>query len=374
VKQPIRVLELLVTTSPGGGPKHVWDLVQHLPRSEFELVIGAPRDGIFFDRFRDRGLEVVEFPLSHLGARHFHLTRRLISRLDIDVVHTHGKGPGCYGRLVARWMRVPAIHTFHGLHYSGYPPLSRHLYLALERQLARWSHTIINVSRSQHLEGLGLRLFRPEQSVVIVNGVDIEDMERVLLESPIRRESLGLTAADVGIGCISRFDPVKRIELLVETLRRLRARFPRLVLVLVGGGGEQQRIRRLVFEGGLSEQVIFTGFLESPARILPMLDLYVASSRKEGLPPSMLEAMAAGLAVVATDVPGHRDLVVPGETGLLVAPEDPAALADAIAALLTDPARRKSLGQAGRERVRQEFSLRAMVDATAAAYRRAARR
>ena len=374
VKQPIRVLELLVTTSPGGGPKHVWDLVQHLPRSEFELVIGAPRDGIFFDRFRDRGLEVVEFPLSSLGARHFHLTRRLISRLDIDVVHTHGTGPGCYGRLVARWMRVPAIHTFHGLHYSGYSPLSRHLYLALERQLARGSHTIINVSRSQHLEGLGLRLFRPEQSVVIVNGVDIEGMERVLLESPIRRESLGLTAADVVIGCVSRFDPVQRIELLVEALRRLRARFPRLVLVLVGGGGEQQRIRRLVFEGGVSEQVIFTGFLESPARIQPVLDLYVASARKEGLPPSILEAMAAGLAVVATDVPGHRDVVVPGETGLLVTPEDPAALADAIAALLTDPARRKSLGQAGRERVRQEFSISAMVDATAAAYRRAARR
>ena len=374
VKQPICVLELLVTTSPGGGPKHVWDLVQHLPRSEFDLAIGAPRDGTFFDRFRDRGLEVVEFPRSSLGARHFHLTRRLISRLDIDVVHTHGTGPGCYGRLVARWMRVPAIHTFHGLHYSGYSPLSRHLYLALERQLARGSHTIINVSRSQHLEGLGLRLFRPEQSVVIVNGVDIEGMERVLLESPIRRESLGLTAADVVIGCVSRFDPVQRIELLVEALRRLRARFPRLVLVLVGGGGEQQRIRRLVFEGGVSEQVIFTGFLESPARIQPVLDLYVASSRKEGLPPSILEAMAAGLAVVATDVPGHRDVVVPGETGLLVTPEDPAALADAIAALLTDPARRKSLGQAGRERVRQEFSISAMVDATAAAYRRAARR
>ena len=374
VKQPIRVLELLVTTSPSGGPKHVWDLVQHLPRSEFDLAIGAPRDGTFFDRFRDRGLEVVEFPRSSLGARHFHLTRRLISRLDIDVVHTHGTGPGCYGRLVARWMRVPAIHTFHGLHYSGYSPLSRHLYLALERQLARGSHTIINVSRSQHLEGLGLRLFRPEQGVVIVNGVDIEGMERVLLESPIRRESLGLTAADVVIGCVSRFDPVQRIELLVEALRRLRARFPRLVLVLVGGGGEQQRIRRLVFEGGVSEQVIFTGFLESPARIQPVLDLYVASSRKEGLPPSILEAMAAGLAVVATDVPGHRDVVVPGETGLLVTPEDPAALADAIAALLTDPARRKSLGQAGRERVRQEFSISAMVDATAAAYRRAARR
>jgi len=374
VTQPLRVLELLVTTSPGGGPKHVWDLVQHLPRNEFELVIGAPHDGIFFDRFRARGLEVVEFPLRRLSARHFSLTRRLISRLGIDVVHSHGKGPGFYGRTVARWMRVPAIHTFHGLHYTGYSPLSRPLYLTMERQLSRWSHTIINVSRSQHLEGLGLRLFRPAQGVVIVNGVDIEDMERAMLEAPIRRESLGLTADDVVIGCISRFDPIKRIELLVEALRRLRVRFPRLALVLVGGGGEQQRIRRLVFESGLSEQVIFTGFLENPARIQPVLDLYVASSRKEGLPLSILEAMAAGLAVVATDAPGHRDVVVPGETGLLVPPEDPAALAEAVAVLLTDPARRKNLGQAGRERVRQEFSIRAMVDGTAAVYRRAARR
>jgi glycosyltransferase involved in cell wall biosynthesis len=370
--RPIRVLELLVTTSPGGGPRHVWDLARHLPRDEFELLVGAPRDGIFFERFRELGVEVVEFPRRRLGAPHFHLTRGAISRVRVDVVHTHGKGPGFYGRAIARWMGVPAIHTFHGLHYAGYSRINQYLYLALERRLARWSHTIINVSRSEHLEGLGLRLFRPEQSVVVVNGVDVEDTERALLDSPIRRESLGLTAADVVIGCIGRFDRVKRTELLVDALGRLRTRWPRLVLVLVGDGGEQPRIRELVRAAGLSEQVIFTGFLENPQRIHAALDLYVAASRKEGLPLSVLEAMAAGLAVVATDVPGHRDVVVPGETGLLVVPDDPAALAAAVAALLTDPARRKSLGQAGRERVRQKFGIRAMVDATAAAYRRAA--
>ena len=372
--RPIRVLELLVTTSPGGGPKHVWDLVRRLPRSEFELVVGAPRDGIFFDRFRDLGIEVVELPLRRLSARHFHLARRAISRFGIDVVHTHGKGPGFYGRVSARWMRVPAIHTFHGLHYADYARLGRHLYLALERRLARWSHTIINVSRSQHLEGLGLRLFRPEQSVVIVNGVDVEETERVGLESPIRRESFGLGAADTVIGCISRFDPIKRHEVLVEAVQRLRALVPRPVLLLVGGGGEEPRIRRLVLERGLSEQVVFTGFLDNPLRIHPVLDLYVASSRKEGLPLSVLEAMAAGLAVVATDVPGHRDVVVPGETGLLVAPDDPDALAQGVAQLLTDPARRKSLGQAGRERVRREFAIHTMVDSIAHTYRRAANR
>jgi glycosyltransferase involved in cell wall biosynthesis len=373
-KGPIRILELLVTTSPGGGPRHVWDLARHLPRDEFELIIGAPRDGVFFDRFRELGLPMVELPTRRLGARHFALTRRTISQFGVEVVHTHGKGPGLYGRTMARSMRVPAIHTFHGLHYAGYGPLTRRLYLALERRLSRWSRFIINVSRSGHLEGLGLRLFRPEQSVVIVNGVDIDDDERLLLESPMRRESLGLSAADLVIGCVSRFDPVKRIELLVDALRRLKDRVPRLVLVLVGGGGELERIRRLVAERGLSDRVIFTGFVENPVRVQAALDLYVAASRKEGLPLAVLEAMAAGLAVVATDVPGHRDVVIPGETGLLVAPDDSAALAAAVATLLSDPARRKSLGQAGRERVRQEFGVRAMVDATAAVYRRAAGR
>src|SRR5215467_9140500 len=220
-KGPIRVLELLVTTSPGGGPQHVWDLARHLPKNEFELIIGAPRDGAFFDRFRELGLQIVELPLRRLGARHFALTRRAISRFGVDLVHTHGKGPGLYGRAMARWMRVPAIHTFHGLHYADYRPITRPLYLAMERRLSRWSRFIISVSRS----------------------------------------------ADLVIGCVSRFDPVKRIELLVDALRRLKDQFPRLMLVLVGGGGELERIRRMVAESRLSDRVVFTGFVDNPVRV-----------------------------------------------------------------------------------------------------------
>ena len=372
MSEPIRVLEVLVTTSPGGGPKHVYDLVRRLPKNEFELVIGAPRDGIFFDRFRDLGLQTVEFPLHRLGARHFLLATRLISRLSVDVVHTHGKGPGLYGRTAARWMRVPAVHTLHGVHYSGYPWLVQQLYLALERQLSRVSHTIINVSATQQAEVLRLRLCRPEQSVVVVNGVDLDELERLTLQAPIRRESLGLAADDLVVGCISRFDPVKRIELLVETVQRLMTQLPRLVLVLVGGGGDEERIRRLVRETNLQDRVIFTGFVEDPARVYPAFDLYVAASRKEGLPLSLVEAMAARLPIVASDVPGHRDVVIHGDTGLLVPSGDSAAMAAAIIALAADPARRKIMGEAGRRRAHAEFRLRSMVEATAQVYRLAA--
>jgi len=371
--RPIRVLELLVSTIPGGGPRHVYDLVRYLPRDEFEVVVAAPRDGLVFDRFQDLGLEVVERPIPQLNPWQLLTTVRLLRERAIDVVHTHGKGAGFHGRMAAHRLGIPAIHTFHGIHYKGYPRWIQPLYLGLERRLARRTHTVINVSAAQESEGLGLGLFRPEQSAVVVNGIDVEEFDRAGGESPVRRESLGLGADDPVIGCVSRFDPVKRLEVLLHVVDRLRVRLPRVMLILVGGGEEEAHIRRLSSKLGLNQHVIFTGFLETPARVSAVLDLYVASSQKEGLPLSLLSAMGAGLAVVATDVPGHREVVIHGETGILVPAENPAALAEAVASLLADPARRRSMGESGRQRVLKDFGLWPMVESTAAIYRRAAR-
>ena len=242
---------------------------------------------------------------------------------------------------------MPAVHTFHGIHYGGYSRAGRLLYLGLERQLSRMSRVIINVSASQEAEGLGLRLFTRDQSAVVVNGIDLDEMDRVIRQSAIRRETLGIGPDDFVIGCVSRWDPVKRFEILLQAVRQLAGRLPRLTLLLVGGGGEEAHIRRLVAEFGLQDKVIFTGFLGNPIRIYGLLDLYVATSLKEGLPLAPLEAMAASLAIVATDVPGHRDVVVRGETGLLVPAEDSAALADAIAGLVADPGAAAQDGRVG---------------------------
>jgi len=367
----IAVLELLPTSTPGGGPKQVYDLVRELPKSEFEVVVGAPRDGVFFERFQALGLRVVEFPPSRLSLRHMLLAVRLIRQFHIEVVHTHGKGPGLYGRLAAWWAGVPAVHTFHGIHFANYSRTGRWLYLALERRLSRISRTIINVSASQSVEGLNLRLFKAEQNAVVVNGIAFEEPGSGPSGSPVRRETFGLGADDIVLGCISRFDPIKRLDVLLAAFHRLVGRLPRATLLLVGAGMEEDRIRRLTFEMGLQDRVIFTGFLENPARVYPVLDLYVSASQKEGLPLSLVEAMCAGLAVVATDVPGHRDVVTHGKTGLLVPPNDSATLADAIEELMADPVRRKAMGAAGRRRALDEFGIALVVEATAAIYRRA---
>ena len=366
----IRVLELLTTSALGGGPRQVYDLVCRLPREGFEVAVAAPRDGAFFERFRDLGLTVTEVDAGRLDPRALWATVRLVKGHGIQVIHSHGKGAGLHGRLAARLTGVPAVHTFHGIHYERYPPPLATLYLRLERRLSRWTRTVVSVSPTQAAEALALGLFEAAQSVTIVNGVDLDEQDRVLARSPIRREELGLAPDLFVLGAVARFDPIKRLDTLVGALGALNRRG--VSLLLVGDGPEGDRLRRLAAAARLNGRVIFAGWLDDSARVYPALDLYVSTSQKEGLPLAVLEAMGAGLAVVATDVPGHRDVVRHGQTGLLVPPGDARALAAAIAGLMDDPERRRRIGRAARERVRVEFGIGPMVEKTAAVYRAAA--
>lgn len=120
---------------------------------------------------------------------------------------------------------------------------------------------------------------------------------------------------------------------------------------------------------GLAQHVIFTGFLENPAGIYPFLDLYLSASLKARLPLALVEAMGAGVPVVATDVPGHRDVVVPGKTGVRIPADNEAALADAVINLWAEPARRAAMGEAARQWARTEFNIRKMLGRTAGVYR-----
>jgi len=376
----IRVLQLLTATALGGGPRQVHHLARHLSREEFEVCVGGPEDR----RYRENlgALGVVLAPIDFDTLRGFPVTLRrtvrLIRESRADVVHTHGKGAGLYGRLAARVAGVPAVHTFHGIHYEGYSRVGRHAYLALERSLARVTHTVINVSASQETEALALGVSRPGRSAVVVNGIDVDELDQ---RTAWGRGPLGFLPNSLVLGCVARFDPVKRHEVLLGALRRLVPRHPRLRLLLVGAGPERDRLERIASELQIPESRTsvledgrITTFDVAEWDISPygVMDIYVTASAKEGLPLAPLEAMASRLPVVATDVPGHRDVVTHGETGLLVPPEDDKALAEAIESLLDDPERRARMGRAGRERVLREFAIGPMVEKTAAIYRAAA--
>jgi glycosyltransferase involved in cell wall biosynthesis len=365
----IRVLQLLTGTTPGGGPRQVFELVRHLPANEFSVAVAGPRDQRFAADLRALGIELVEVAVD--GVRAFPMTLRAVERVvrntRADLVHTHGKGAGLYGRLAAWLVGVPAVHTFHGIHYESYSRASQTLYLALERWLAGLTHTVINVSETQQEEALALRVARPGRCVVVVNGIDIDELAA---RPSSGKAALGLNADDHVLGCVARFDPIKRHEVLLEALGRVVKRRPNVVLLLAGEGPEKARIDQ--HADRLKVRVVNPGAIAWQTNPYSSCDLYVTASSKEGLPLAPLEAMASGLAVIATRVPGHQDVVIDGTTGLLVPPGDDAAMSVAIESLLGDPGRRRRMGQAGRERVRKEFTEQSMVAKTAEVYRAAA--
>ena len=367
----IRVLELLTATTLGGGPRQVFDLVRHLPADEFHVSVAGPRDARFAADLRTVGVELLPVDVDSL--RVFPLTlqrvRRVVHDTRADVVHTHGKGAGFYGRLAANQAGVPAVHTFHGIHYESYSRAGRALYLALERWLARLTHTVINVSASQDREALRLGVALPGRSAVIVNGIDVKELAA---RPAADRAELGIDADAEVIGCVARFDPVKKHDVLVEALATVKKRYPKAVLLLAGDGPEKERIQQRARE--LDVRVEFKpGAIAWNKNAYSSCSVYVTSSSKEGLPLAPLEAMASNLPVVATDVPGHQDVVERDKTGLLVSPAGGAqALATAIESLLDNPELRRRMGQAGRERVLRDFTLESMVAKTAQVYRDAA--
>jgi glycosyltransferase involved in cell wall biosynthesis len=368
VAEPVRVLELLVSTDLGGGPAHVRDLVAGLAGPEFRFTVAGPAGGALVPALISAGADFAPVAADRLSPGALRATIRLVREHRVQVIHSHGKGAGLYGRTAAWLTGAAAIHTFHGIHPAGYSSL----YLPLERALAHRSFAVVHVSESQAAEARALGLAPPGRTRVIVNGVDAEQVRAAAARAPLSREALGLAPGALVLGTIARFDPVKGLDVLLRALPSLLERVPEAQLLIVGDGPQRDALRalaRVVDPGG---RVVFAGALPEAARALPLVDLYVTAARREGLPLAVLEAMACGRPVLATRTPGHVDAVEPEVTGRLVPVDDVPGLAAAAAALLGDPALRARMGEAGRARVEARFARARMVAETGALYREAA--
>ena len=321
----------------------------------------------------ERGARVVGIGTDRIGRRPFLDVLELIRLDGIDIVHSHGKGAGLYGRLAARRAGIPAVHTFHGIH-ARYPVGGARAYLMLERALARITAAIVHVSESQALEAAALGLAPPGRTHIIVNGIDARCVAAAAMTRAAAREQLRLEPDALVLGTVARFDPVKALDSLLRAFALAAAQDPAARLVLVGDGPEAPRLRALSATLGIESRVRWAGPIADASRLLPALDLYVSASRKEGLPLALLEAMACQVPVVATRVSGHVDVVEEGVTGLLAAPDDHRDLGRAMRELMTEPGRCSVMGQAGRRRVEDRFGASRMAAETAALYRSVAAR
>lgn len=374
-----RVLHVITRLTLGGSAQSTLDALVALGRAGFDCTLAVGFDaseGRLLEAARARGCRLRDVPslsrevsplrdLRALGS-----LWRVMARERPALVHTHTSKAGIVGRLAARLARVPAvIHQPHGhIFYGYYGGTVTAAFVLLERLAARLCDRIVVLTERGREEHLARGIGRPAQFVVIPSGVDLAAFRAEAPSYEAARARLGVDAGSRLLVGLGRLEPVKGFHSLVRALPLVLAAVPATRLLLAGEGSLRPALEAEARALGVADRVRIAGAAIAPAAVVAAADLVVVPSLNEGMGRVVVEAMALGRAVVATRVGGIPAVVVDGESGRLVPPDDPRALAAAVSELLQDPGLRARMGEAGRRRA-GEFSLAVMESRLVALYR-----
>ncbi len=337
----VRVAHIITRCIAGAGGVAVRGAVS-LDPDQYSGTLITGSGGPLLDVARANGLEVVVVPelvspispLNDLVA--FAKLTEILRQREIEIVHTHSAKAGALGRLAAHRVGVSrVVHTLHGFPFHEFQPrATRTLYIGIERRLSHITDMFLATGTAVAVEAIRRGIARPEQIRTIGPAVEARSVELSLATRLRARKILGLPAdADV-IGTVGRLDFQKAPEILVDALARMSRP---AVLVWVGDGPLMDKMRRQVERMRLGNRVLLLGNRADVPDILPAFDVFAMSSRYEGLPCVIVEAQECGIPVVATAVNAVPDVVVPGESGLLVPPGRADLLAGALDFALDNP-------------------------------------
>jgi glycosyltransferase involved in cell wall biosynthesis len=355
-----RLLYLVTRAEHGGAQAHVLDLAVGM-REQFEVEVATGEEGFLTQACRERGIPVHVVPRLQREIEPWNDLRalrellQLMRRIEPDLVHAHTFKAGFLGRFAAKYSRIPCVYTVHMWPFGHAVPLSwRMVAPVCERLAARWCERIITVSELGARNAAQYRIGYASQIVPILNGI-AEHPARARLDH------------DRPLSCtmVARFTDFKDHGLLLRAFAKVPGEAR---LKLVGDGTTLSAAKKLAAELGIRERVEFKGARGDVPEILAQTDVFVLASKTETLPISILEAMRAGLPVVASDVGGISEEVVDGETGLLVPPGSVEELSSALHRLLADKHLRVAMGRAGRRRFERVFLADTMIDRTQQLY------
>lgn len=367
-RKPIRILRIIARLNIGGPAIQAVTLTRKFSDDDFDslLVTGSvgSNEGDMGYLAEDAGVKTVFLPelgralSSTRDFRAFIEIRKIISRYRPHIVHTHTAKAGTLGRLAALSVnrKLATVHTFHGHVFHGY--FSRWksaLFVLIERLLARFTDRIVVISQSQHREICRThRIARVDKVRTVPLGFEL----RPFLEAAkhpdlkLRKQLLPENADEnkaILVGCIGRLTAIKNHQMLIDAVYLLKKenRLDHLSVAVIGGGELEETLKRSAAALGVEDRIRFCGWHSDMPAVYSALDAVVLTSRNEGTPVTIIEAMAAGKPVAATDVGGVADLLgapvhasgefFPAERGLLVPPDDPGALAEALRCLCRHP-------------------------------------
>ena len=370
----IKVLFIVSRMNIGGPAFHVMDLTTGLDNARFapQLVTGleTAREGSLVEHARSLGVETVtisqmrgEASLRPRDVKGLAALWRLMRQERPHIVHTHAGKAGLLGRLAAYLAGVPiVVHTFHGhVLYGYFGPVKNWLLRRMESTLTRITDQIVAISDqiSQDLQSYGVAT--PEKIALIPLGFDLEPFLSSAAHEGRFREELGLDPSTKLVGIVGRLVPIKNHRLFLDAAARVVAEVPASYFAVVGDGESRLEIESYARELGISDRVKFTGWRHDLPTVYADLDVLTLSSDNEGTPMSVIEGMASGCPIVATQVGGLVDLVADQETGYLVPPNEPEALASGILRVLRDPHAAGRMTRVARAQVAERFGRERLI-------------
>jgi glycosyltransferase involved in cell wall biosynthesis len=375
--KPLRILHVVATTTGGVGLL-ILSLVRHLDPREFELEVAFGR-GYLLDRsFDDSGVKVHTLSTSRrvdlLSVLKGTLeVYRILSRGRFDIVQAQTSVGGVVSRLAGWAARTPVVlWTVQGLGaHPGHAPWKRALLRIVERVLDYFTDHYVSVSQDLLEQGVRAGIFRADKVTVIPNFLPFGHVPPTFDIESERRE-LAIPVGCPVIGTITRLEPQKANEIFVRAVAHVVRERSDLVVIIAGDGPQRADLEKLAESLGIGRHIRFLGWRTDAVDLMAALDIFCMTSRWEGCPMVLLEAMAARRPVVTTDYGGVREIVIDEETGLVVALDDPVQFARAVLRLLAGTAERNRMGEAGRRRVEAHFDSASMLAAYARLYRRLA--
>ncbi len=377
-----KVVHVITRFDKGGSAENTFLTVCGLDKERYEVVLVT---GISTaERPGDRETEAILSNISSLSKHQVrriclrHLVRNLKPLSDLlaffalvdifwhekpRIVHTHTSKAGLLGRWAAWLCRVPVIiHTPHGHVFWGYfNPWQTRLFILLERWTAGITTAMVALTLREKRDHLRAGIAREQKFKIIHSGVDIEKYNRPVTDVAGMKKSLRLPDGSFVVGTVGRLTPIKGHIHLLKAAASILAVRPDIFFIFVGDGELHDDLLRCATDHGIADNVRFLGWRSDVAAVLSIVDIFVFPSLNEGMGKAIVEAMAMGKPVIASNVGGIPDLVIPGENGLLVPPADSAALVEAITSLSLNPGKRAALGKKGRETARA-YSAEAMLD------------
>lgn len=364
----VRVLHLGSPTGLYGAERWILALTRYLSPARIESIVGVIRDDgqvgtpPLLDQAATRGLETVSIDApGRFNPRAISQLRTYLLDQEIDIVHTHFYKSDLIGLLAARGTRCRTVTTPHG--WSVDAGFALRVYEKLDRMAFPFFDAIVPLSQDL-LDGLSSRVRL--RARLVLNGVDIGEIDAVKDLAP---EALAWKGrGEFVIGYIGQLIPRKDLETLLRAFAASQCRDQRSSrLVLVGDGEQRSELQSLAETLGVAERTTFMGYREDRLQLLRGFDVFVLPSRLEGIPRCVMEAMAANVPVIASDIPGSRELLDSGSCGVLVPPGDFMSLASAIDAMMVS-ADRASLAGVARSRVLEHYSAQAVATQYTAVY------